>query len=153
MNDHTQATEEKSDFRNRADSMANSAYGAVAGGILGETLSNPIEALAEDIKNRRLDRRNENNINVMKFQGRDARHTKEMRDRVARQRRKRYIPVPGLPNSATALAGMGLGATLGNPVVEKLKERSEARKLTRELEKEASAQYSVVPELQKPFFF
>lgn len=153
MNDHTQLPEEKSSFQENTDRMFNSAVGAVTGGIIGETLSNPIEALAEDIKNKRLERMNENNVDVMKFKGRDARHTKEMRDRVAKNRRKRYIPIPGLPNSATALAGIGIGTAVGNPIAEKLKARSEARKLTRELEKEASAQYSVVPELQKPFFF
>lgn len=145
--------QEKSEFQQKTDRMFNSAVGGVLGGIAGETLSNPIEALAEDIKNSRLERMNKNNPDVVKFKGRNMRHSEEMRNRVARNRRKRYIPVPGLPNSATALAGIGIGSSVANPIVDKLKERSEARKLTRELEKEASAQYSVVPELQKPFFF
>lgn len=135
------------------DKMFNAGVGSVVGGVLGETLSNPIEALAEDIRNARIERENRNNTKVHNFQGRSARETQEMRDRVAKNRRKRYIPRLGLPNSATALAGMTIGGAVANPMINKLKEKSEVRKLTRDLEKEASECYANVPVLQKPFFF
>lgn len=119
----------------------------IAGMFVGQALSSPYEAIKEDIRAKKL-KEMEDPSKVVQFDDVRGYKSPKTDQRLKKVRAKRYVPKVGFPKTPLSLTMGTAGVLVGPSIIDKVVEKNKNKKISRELEKEASDNYRELPLLK-----